>query len=97
MRFVVRTFDNPARIAIRKEYMQAHLDYLAENDQEILVAGSLRESPSNSPIGALWIIEAETEGRATQLVERDPFFRKGLRNNYELLYWSKAFPHLVTV
>jgi hypothetical protein len=77
--------------------MQAHLDYLAENEQDILVAGSLRESPSKDPIGALWIIEAESEGRAKQLVEGDPFFSKGLRKKYELLYWSKAFSHLATV
>ncbi|WP_394171671.1 YciI family protein [Saccharospirillum alexandrii] len=97
MRFIVRTFDDPTRIEVRAEHMQLHLNYLAENEQEILVAGSLRESTSDGPIGALWIIEAESEGRARELVEGDPFFRKGLRQKYELLYWSKAFSHTATV
>ncbi|WP_374729216.1 YciI family protein [Natronospira elongata] len=85
MRFVVRTFDDPSKIMLRTEHMGAHLRYLQENDREILVAGSLRKKAGADPIGALWIVEAETEARARQLVEEDPFHIEGLRANYEVL------------
>lgn len=97
MRFIVRTFDNPSKLALRAEHMEAHLRYLADNEGEILVAGSLRENQDSSPIGALWIVEAGTADRARQLVESDPFFVNGLRQRYEVLHWSKAFPHSANV
>ena len=97
MRFVVRTFDDLSKIALRSKHMGEHLQYLAENEGEILVAGSLRENVGGQPVGALWILEVETLDRARQLVEADPFYINGLREKYELLYWSKAFDHLASV
>lgn len=97
MRFVVRTVDDPSKIELRTKHMDEHLRYLAENEREILVAGSLRPSLDDQPVGALWIIDAETDDRARKLVEADPFYTNGLRQKYELLHWSKAFSHLASV
>jgi uncharacterized protein len=82
---------------VRDQYMQSHLRYLADNAEEILVAGSLRENPDSNPIGALWIIESESKERVMDLVEDDPFFINGLRKDYEIFHWSKAFEHMVRV
>ena len=97
MRFVIRLYDNTDKIMVRSRYMQSHLEYLADNAEEIVVAGSLRENPDSNPIGALWIIESETKTRAVELVESDPFFVNGLRENYEIFHWAKAFGHMVHV
>ncbi len=97
MKFVIRTYDNKDRINVRSQQMQSHLKYLADHASEILVAGSLRENVDSNPIGALWIIESEAKERAMELVENDPFFVHGLRANYEILHWSKAFDHLTSV
>ncbi|MEE4240262.1 MAG: YciI family protein [Desulfopila sp.] len=97
MKFVVRTYDNKERIDIRSKYMQSHLEYLADNAREILVAGSLREKIDSNPIGALWIIESESKKRAIELIESDPFFIHGLRSKYEILHWSKAFDRPASV
>ena len=97
MKFVIRTYDYTDRISVRSQYMQSHLEYLADNAREILVAGSLREKMDSSPIGALWIIESESKKKAIELVESDPFFVNGLRSKYEILHCSKAFDHLASV
>ena len=97
MKFIVRTYDNKDQLNVRKIYMKDHLEYLAENAGEIMVAGSLRENVDSSPIGALWIIESESKKRAVELVESDPFFVHGLRAKYEILHWSKAFDHPASV
>lgn len=97
MKLVARIVDDPAKLALRVRYMDAHLAYLAVNEAEILVAGSLREGPDDVPIGALWILETDSLERARELIESDPFFQQGLRASYEVLYWSKAFPHPVSV
>ena len=97
MKFVIRTYDNIDRINVRNLYMQSHLEYLAANAREILVAGSLREEIDSNPVGALWIIESESKKRAIELIESDPFYIHGLRSKYEILHWSKAFDHPASV
>ena len=97
MKFIVRTYDRTEMLSIREQYMDSHLKYLADNESEILVAGSLREQLNSSPVGALWIIESESRERAVELIESDPFYSNGLREKYELLHWSKAFEHLASV
>ena len=97
MKFIIRTHDDLNKIGVRREYMEDHLQYLSENEKEILVAGSLRERMDKNPVGALWIVECDSKKRATELVESDPFFRNGLREKYELLHWSKAFEHSASV
>src|SRR5262245_61319965 len=91
MLFIVRFTDNPARLSVRKEQMAAHLEWLDNNRDTVLVAGSLRPSEDEPPVGALWIVEALSKAAAAHLVERDPFWVHGLRQTYEILHWSKAF------
>lgn len=91
MLFIALFEDNPARIAVRKEFMSAHLTYLEKNSKEIRIAGSLREAPDANPTGACWIIEASDKASAEKLCKEDPFWQEGLRRNVVVLHWSKAF------
>jgi uncharacterized protein YciI len=53
--------------------------------------GSLRNEPEEQPVGGLWIVEAESKNVIEALIESDPFWVSGLRRQYEILHWSKAF------
>ena len=92
MLFIVRFTDKPGEQDRRKQYLQAHLSWLAERRDTILVAGSLREEPDANPVGGAWIVEAASKQEVAALFESDPFWRHGLRADVEILYWSKAFP-----
>jgi len=92
MLFIVRFTDKPECLAIRKEFMPAHLQWLEKHHNIILVAGSLRTEPDAAPAGAVWIVEAKDRKDIESLLQSDPFWNKGLRQSYEIMCWSKAFP-----
>lgn len=89
MRWVVIFEDKPAMLAVRQEREALHLDYLRKHEHEIPIAGGLREAPSSTFIGGLWILEVTSRERAVTLVEGDPYFFPAYRN-YRLLTWGKA-------
>jgi uncharacterized protein YciI len=93
MLFAIRFTDKPSMLEIRQRYLPAHINWLDERQETILVAGSLREKIDVNPIGALWIVEADDETQAESVFQSDPFWLHGLRAGYEILYWSKAFLH----
>lgn len=92
MLFAVRFTDKSESQTIRKKKLEAHLAWLAEREDQILVAGSLRKETESNPIAGLWIVEANSKEEVENLYQTDPFWISGLRESVEILHWSKAFP-----
>ena len=90
--YVVRFTDRPDALALRKQHLSAHLDWLDRHQELILVAGSLRPEPGQDAVGGLWAVEAPDRKAIEVLLQSDPFWVHGLRQGYEILHWSKAFP-----
>jgi uncharacterized protein YciI len=76
--------------SIRRRHAGEHFAYLAANRDKILIGGGLRPAPGEWYCGGLWIIEVETRAQAVALCEGDPFFKRGLRQDYRLYVWGKA-------
>lgn len=91
MLFIVRFEDHHDRIETRKQYLAAHISWLDENRDHVLVGGSLRIAPDEQPVGGLWIVSAKSKLEVESLIESDPFWSNGLRSGVEILHWSKAF------
>jgi uncharacterized protein YciI len=92
MLYVILFEDDPTRMAVREEHMQAHIDFLDKNSERILVAGSLREGAGARPEGGLWIVDVADRAAADAIYRDDPFWVNGLRRSVTVKYWSKAFP-----
>ena len=90
MLFAVLFTDQPHHGALRSKYLQAHIDWVDQNKAAVLVAGSLRAQPQDTPKGGLWIVEAASKASVMQIMATDPFYTCGLRQSVEVLYWSKA-------
>lgn len=98
MLFIVRFTDKPGKLAIRQQFLPAHLEYLKQHRALIRVAGSLRLEPDAAPVGATWVVEAGNKKEIEDLLLSDPFWVHGLRQSVEILRWSKAFPdHKVAI
>lgn len=89
MRWIALFDDTPAMLAIRQEREPLHLAYLRQHQDEILIAGGLRETPGDSFVGGLWVMEVASRARAAELVENDPYYVPAHRS-YRLLAWGKA-------
>lgn len=90
MLFAVLFTDKPGHGALRAEHLQAHIDWVAQHQDTVLVAGSLRVEPGTVPRGGLWIVEAPSSDAVHALMQTDPFWTCGLRQGVEVLHWSKA-------
>lgn len=92
MLFVIRFTDYQDKKAVRDENLSTHIFWLAARKDSILVAGSLRHTENENPVGSIWVVEAGSKQEAEQLYRTDPFWIAGLREHVEVLHWSKAFP-----
>lgn len=92
MLYAVRFHDRPDRLPVRRQHLQAHIDWLDEHKDAVLVAGSLRHEPDEEPVGGLWLVEAACKAEVESLLLTDPFHVHGLRQSHEILCWTKAFP-----
>jgi uncharacterized protein YciI len=92
MLYVIRFFDKPDMLAVREQLLPVHLAWLDERQSSILVAGALRIEAGATPVGALWIVEANSSEEVEASFQTDPFWLSGLRQSFEILQWSKAFP-----
>lgn len=92
MLFAVRFHDRTGRAEVRRDRLQAHIDWLDEHKDVVLVGGSLRKELGESPVGGLWLVEAPDKNAVEALIQSDPFSIHGLRECHEIFHWSKAFP-----
>lgn len=90
MLFAVIFTDKAGRADVRAKNLEAHIAWLEENKSVIPIGGSLRHEVGQTPRGGLWIAKAESKAQIEDLIKTDPFFTAGLRESYEILYWSKA-------
>jgi uncharacterized protein YciI len=92
MLFIVQFEDKPDIGELRQKLMADHFKFLDSKKDQVLVAGSMREIPSDKPLGGLWIIEANSEAEVREIFEDDPFWTNNLRASVRINRWVKAFP-----
>lgn len=97
MLFAVIFTDKPNYGSLRAANLDAHIQWVAANQEAVLVAGSLRLELGATPKGGLWIVEAPSKDAVLDLMETDPFYASGLRESVEVLHWSKALEGKVLV
>jgi hypothetical protein len=92
MLFIVQFEDKPGTGELRQKLLEEHFAFLDIRKDKVLVAGSMREIPSDQPIGGLWIVEANNETEVRDVIKDDPFWVNGLRASVRINRWVKAFP-----
>jgi uncharacterized protein YciI len=90
--YIVQFEDKPDMGELRQQLLQKHFDYLDRVKDRVLVPGSVREVPSDKPLGGLWIVEAEDEASVRDVFKDDPFWTSGMRASVKINRWHKAFP-----
>jgi len=63
MLYIVQFEDKPNMGELRDKLFKSHIEFLDKMKDKVLVPGSMREVPSDKPLGGLWIIEANTTYR----------------------------------
>ena len=97
MLFIAQFEDKQGVAELRQKLLEEHFAFLDRQKDKVLVAGSVREIPSDKPLGGLWIIEAENEEEVREIFKDDPFWVNGLRASVRINRWAKAFPDRKTL
>jgi len=97
MLFIAQFEDKAGVGELRQKLLEEHFAFLDRRKDKVLVAGSVREIPSDLPLGGLWIIEAENEAEVREIFKDDPFWVNGLRAGVRINRWVKAFPDRKTL
>ena len=92
MMYIVQFQDKPNVAELREKLFKSHIEFLDRMKDKVLIPGSMREVPSDRPLGGLWIVEAENEEGVKAAFQEDPFWVNGLRESYKINRWHKAFP-----
>lgn len=90
MLFAVLFTDKPDHGALRAEYLAAHIAWVDAHKETVLAAGSLRENQADVPKGGSWVVQAPDKAAVHALMQTDPFYSCGLRQDVEVLHWSNA-------
>ena len=90
--YIVQFEDKPNMGELRDKLLKSHFEFLDKVKDRVLVPGSMREVPSDKPLGGLWIIEAKDEAEVRDIFKDDPFWTGGLRAQVRINRWQKAFP-----
>jgi uncharacterized protein YciI len=91
--YILQFEDKPNVAELREKLLKSHFEFLDRmKDKGVLVPGSMREVPTDRPLGGLWIVEAENEEAAKALYQEDPFWVNGMRASVKIYRWQKAFP-----
>ncbi len=91
--FAVLFTDLPGQGALRAQHLAAHIQWVDAHRAQVLVAGSLREAPGDTPHGGLWVVRAASKAAVHRLMASDPFWTCGLRERVDVWHWSKALEH----
>lgn len=92
MLFIVQFEDKPGVAELRQKLFADHIAFLDSKKDQVLVPGSMREIPSDKPLGGLWIVEAKDEAEVREIFKDDPFWTNGMRATVKINRWVKAFP-----
>ncbi len=90
--YILQFEDKPNVAELREKLLAAHFAFLDSQKDRVLVPGSVREVPSDKPLGGLWIVEAKDEAEVKEIFKDDPFWVNGMRASYRINRWQKAFP-----
>ena len=97
MLFIVQFEDKPGVGDLRQKLLESHFAFLDSRKDKVLVAGSMREIPSDQPLGGLWIVEANNDAEVRDIFKDDPFWVNNMRASVRINRWVKAFPDRKTL
>lgn len=69
---------------LRKAHTQAHLDYISERVEKILVAGPMASEISDQYDGSCFIYKTDDIAEAKELFHSDPYYAGGVYKEYSI-------------
>ncbi|WP_448582872.1 YciI family protein [Thermaurantiacus sp.] len=89
--YAIHCIDKPMQQALRASTREAHLAYVRERMDQLLVAGPLLDE-AGEPIGSMLLIEFPDYRSAVTFAANDPYARAGLFASIAVTAWRQVLP-----
>ena len=90
MRYAIFAIDHDNSLELRKEFRQAHIDYIKGHSIQVETAGPLVAENGETPIGSLIIIDAKNRSEAEVYSDEDPYTKAGLFKEVRIEAFKKT-------
>jgi uncharacterized protein YciI len=90
--YVIHAVDRPDALATRAKHYRAHrvhLDRAADHKVAVMTAGTLVASDGETPVGSLFILEAENRAAIDAFTDSDPYRTNGVWAHVEVHSYNK--------
>jgi len=82
--FVMYGLDGPNGLEIRKTTRQTHLDWINTQAPRVKAAGPMYAEDGQTPVGSMFILEADSLADANAMCAQDPYTAAGLWARLEI-------------
>jgi uncharacterized protein YciI len=89
--YAIHCIDKPMQQALRARTRQAHLAYVRERLDQIVVAGPLLDE-TGQPIGSMLLMKFPDYRSAVAFAADDPYARAGLFASVAVTAWRQVLP-----
>ena len=91
MFFVIDCEDKPNHLEVRLENREAHLNYLRDFEQQLIMAGPFLDA-DDQMIGSMLIMAFDNQAEAQSFCAADPYTLAGLFDQVQIRPWRKVLP-----
>lgn len=90
--FAVQCRDKANSLAVRLENRPAHLAYLEQHGDRLVMAGPLLTEDHQTPIGSLLVLDFEDRAALDAFLAVEPYVVAGLFERVDILPFRKVLP-----
>lgn len=88
--FIVICRDGKNGARLRTEHLKGHLDHVEANWRRYVTAGPIREPGREALCGSIFLVLAEDEADARDLMNGDPYVTSGLYETMEVFEFTNS-------
>ena len=92
MHFVIHAVDRTDALPTRAKFYRAHrihLDQAAGHGVSVMTAGTLVAPDGETPVGSLFVLEAENRAAIDAFTDSDPYHVNGVWETVDVHYYNK--------
>lgn len=88
--FMFNCMDGPKTAPLRKEHLFGHLDHIEANNDKYRIAGPIRNKPDGDIIGSFFLVKAEDEAQAWEIMLGDPYIASNMYETITVTHFAPA-------
>lgn len=88
--FMFTCLDGPKTAPLRAKHLFGHLDHIESHNEHYRVAGPMRGGPDGEIIGSFFLVKAESEAAAWELMRGDPYISSEMYETIEVCHFAPA-------